>query len=93
MTDLEQTGAGPLQELSQERFHELTLRLVQTASDGTTAKDAICATVVALGSIIFAVGQEDDVSGYDLLQACLDSVAREVFSHRMIAFQARIGSP
>jgi hypothetical protein len=93
MTDLEQTATAPLQELSRERFHDLTMRLIQTACDGTVAKDAICATVEALGALIFEAGQRDGVSGDDVLRDCLESVTREVFSHRMIAFQARIGSP
>jgi hypothetical protein len=74
MADLEQTADIELQPLSREQFGALTMRVIQTASDGTTVNDAICATAGALGALISVTGQQDGVSRDDLLKFCLESV-------------------
>jgi hypothetical protein len=69
------TTAGAVAPLHRDQFNALVMRIFDTASDGTTVNDAVCAMVSALGSFISVAGQQDGVSRDDLLRFCLESLA------------------
>jgi hypothetical protein len=68
-------AVGPQRELGREQFNDLISRVIQTASDGTTVNDAICAMAMALGALISVTAERDGVSRDELLKFCLESVA------------------
>jgi hypothetical protein len=52
-------------DLTEQEFAQLTLRIINTATHGTTAGDAMTATSKALGLLIATLARRPDVAGFD----------------------------